>query len=253
MKEEIMINCNDEEVKLTIHYCGERGAAEQVILFVHGFGGDSKSSVIKDITQALQPKNIAVVTFDLPCHGENNYGMASFSVKNALGYIGTIEEHLLNMFHVKTINYFSNSYGAYLTLLHFKNTNNHVSKAILRAPAILMPKLFEHKILNFQGVTLSKFETNQVATLGYGKKMQVPYSFYTELKENDIFNYPFLNAIYICQGDQDPVIDLNDIKAFAAKNKKSVALEVFEGSNHSIKHPHEMPRLIEIVKTHFNI
>lgn len=253
MKEDLIINCNNEQVNLNIFYCHSDKIVDDVILFIHGFGGDRKSEIIKDIVFSLLQKNVAVVTFDLPCHGDNNYGISSFSVKNALNYIHTIETYLTTKFGIKNVHFFSTSYGAYLTLLHFKSTNNNNSKAIFRAPAILMPSIFESKILNYLGKTLSIFKEEGSTVLGFSKQMQVPYSYYEELMENNIASHAFKNKIYICQGDQDPVVELASVKDFAKNNSSNTTLEIFEGSNHSIKHFHEVPRIIEIVKEHFSL
>ena len=47
------------------------GEIKQVVIGVHGFAGDKESSVLIALAEMLEKMNIALVTYDLPFHGEN--------------------------------------------------------------------------------------------------------------------------------------------------------------------------------------
>lgn len=45
---------------------------KEVVIGVHGFSGDKESSVLLALSKKLTANNIVLITFDLPCHGEND-------------------------------------------------------------------------------------------------------------------------------------------------------------------------------------
>ena len=55
---------------------------EKVIIACHGFGGDKESSAIELLAQKLIEKNIMVIAFDFPAHGESKENGKKFRVEN---------------------------------------------------------------------------------------------------------------------------------------------------------------------------
>ena len=45
---------------------------KQIGIGVHGFFGDKESSVLVKLGESLIKNDIALITFDLPCHGHND-------------------------------------------------------------------------------------------------------------------------------------------------------------------------------------
>ena len=62
---------------------------EKVIIAVHGFAGDKDSSVIYAIAKEMTNHSCAIVTFDLPNHGENET-CESLSLKTCFNAFSSI-------------------------------------------------------------------------------------------------------------------------------------------------------------------
>ena len=238
-----------ENVKIQNTYCRiykPETKPEQVLIMVHGFAGDKESSVICAIGEELSKNGIQVVSFDLPCHGEdvkNEYLSATGCMLALTDVVNYVEEE----FDSLKVSFFATSFGAYL-LLHFLSINrDKYNKIILRAPAIKMAKILEEVILPEHGFTVNDLKKG--INLGYENPLLVNSAFLKELKDNDLFKMfgDKLNHFHVMQGLKDDVVDVRDVLDFLKKYlPERCDFYPFENADHRFKKPGELEQIIKI-------
>ena len=217
----------------------------EIFIACHGFGGDKDSSAIEKLAQTMKTKNIGVIAFDFPAHGESEVDGEFLTLENCINDIGTIEEYIKKKYNPEKINIFATSFGAYITLLKLIKENPNYNRIILRAPAIKMDEIFKNYLLNEK---LSDFMERGYSIMGFERTMKIYTDYLFELENNKIIdlynkNYDML----IIQGDQDNVAPIKDTYEFINKNK-NISLKVLEGADHRMKKAGEMDKVMEWVK-----
>ena len=89
-------------------------------------------------------KNITVIIFDFPAHGESKLDGSKLTIKNCITNINTIYKYC-EKFNV-SINLFATSFGAYLNLINIIENNNKFKEILLRSLAIERGKILKEKI-----------------------------------------------------------------------------------------------------------
>ena len=222
------------------------GKIDQIVIGVHGFAGDKESSVLQAIGEECMKNNTLLITFDLPCHG-NNDNAKILSLKDCLKAVEIIESYAQN--YKAPISYFSTSFGAYLTLIHIQKSDNQYKSIILRAPAIYMDEVLVNVILPEHGYSGKNLETKAI-NLGYAKPLYIDKKFLQELKENRLENiYSKKLFLNIIQGKKDDVVNYKkNEKFFKEKLKDNYKIYYFENANHRYKNPGELEKIVKIFK-----
>ena len=95
---------------------------------------------------------------------------------------------------------------------------------------------------------IEEYKKRGYTILGFEREMKVPYSFMTELENNDIFEIFEKNElpkVYIVQGDKDDIAPISDTKEFMEKHKDKVEVCIINGADHRMKGPGELEKAIE--------
>ena len=224
------------------------GEFDKVIIAVHGFSGDSDSSVIKAIAKDLTNHRCMVITYDLPKHGKND-NTEILNLKECLDSIKNIDKYVKDNYRGKKICWFATSFGGYL-LLNFLNDNEYkYDKVILRSPAINMDKVIGSVILPLHGYTLEDL-TKSAINLGHEQQLLVDYTFYNDLKENRLIEkYINKNYLSVIQGKRDDIVNyLDNEKFFETTCKDSYHIYYFEEADHRFKKPGELEKIVEITR-----
>ena len=226
--------------------------ANEIVIGVHGFAGDKESSVLIQLAHELNKKNIALITFDLPCHGEND-NSKPLSLDECLSSIETIFNYAKTNYPNTPISVFATSFGGYLTLNYLAQHNEKLHKIILRAPAIRMHDILMDVILpehNF-----SKKDLDLTINLGYATQLLVDSKFVLDLKNLNLDNQPETNNfIYILQGKQDNVVNANDNISFFQKHYPNKHKFIFfENADHRFKKPGELEKIVSDTLSILNI
>lgn len=219
-------------------------AIKNVIVAIHGFAGDKDSSVIEALAREFENSTL-VVTFDLPCHGEDK--TTKLDLSKCLQYLSTIIEHVKDNYRESPISIFATSFGAYLFLNYLKNTKYTFKNIVLRAPAIFMDKVLVGSILRDRNVSYNELLTQEV-DLGINKKIMVDKHFLQDLKNNDLKNYIYNQHIDIIQGDEDIVVDVKENEDFCKTNFKDYKIYYIKGADHRFKKQGELEQILNIVK-----
>lgn len=218
-----------------------------IVIAIHGFAGDKDSSVINAIANALN-QNTLVVTFDLPCHGQDNRKDNKLRLNECIEYLKTVVSYIASVYPLIPISIFATSFGAYLFLLYLSNANYKFEHIILRSPAIFMDKVLVNSILRDHNIT---FETllKQDVNLGYNKTIMVDKQFLKSLQNNSLIHSKFSQHIEIIQGNQDDVVDINENEKYYNSNFLDYTLHYIKGANHRFKNPGELEQIVNITKS----
>jgi len=210
-----------------------------ILLCLHGFGGDKNSSVIEALDKELFTD---VVALDWPAHGESRAEDDELTVENCLKDLDSMIMMLKTEHPDNPIVCFATSFGGYIATLYRNAHPGVFVKLILRSPALKMAETFEKLV---QEEDFSRLQDGEKITLGFDRKMQIGKEFYDGLVENPVYDTPIEDPmqVMIMQGDQDDVVDPEEICCYAEANK--IRLKLFEGTDHRYKKEGELKKIIE--------
>lgn len=225
---------------------------KEIIIAVHGFAGDKESSAISLLAKEMTKEGFGVVCFDFPGHGESEVEADKLTIDNCINDIETVEEYIKEKYGKQMkIDLFATSFGAYITLLKIFKYNTKYNKIVLRAPAIKMDKIFKETLLR---ETFEEFQKRGITKLGFDRIMNIPFSFYEELKQNQILKiYKNSQKILIIQGTEDDVAPIKDTKELIDLDKTNFELFEIQGADHRMKKDGELEKAINKAKKYFLI
>lgn len=236
-----ILSKNGYNISTTI-FLPENKHMRAIIIACHGFGGDKESSAIYLLAQKLNKINIGVIAFDFPAHGESEVSGERFTVSECIQNIKDIENYIKQEYKDIKIGIFSTSFGAYITLLKILQQDNFFT-IVLRAPAICMDEILINSILK---ESMEDFKNRGYTILGYEKSMEVYFSFYEELVENNILEkFNRKRKMLIVQGTEDDMAPISDTIKFINKNEDAI-LEKIVGADHRMKKEGELEKAINI-------
>ena len=222
-----------------------RKVKNQILICIHGFGGDAKSSVIDALGKNLADDGVVVVAFDLPCHGLDKTG-GLLSLEKCSSYLERVEEWVRTKFKGLPVSYFATSFGGYLLLHYLESSTNDYSRLILRAPAVNMKDIMT-KIIIEHGKTLEDIEKGAL-NLGFEQELMVDNNFRLQLtlpktcKNSE-------NYFYILQGKLDELVDWKENEKYFETNfKNKFKFFYFDDADHRFKKPGQLERIIETTK-----
>ena len=217
---------------------------KEIVIGIHGFFGDKESSVLIELGKSLLKNNIALLTFDLPCHGHNDTSH-TLKLSDCLDAITNIFDWVHKKYPSIPLSVFAKSFGGYLTLLYLSKNDKSLNKIILRAPAINMSHVLEKVLLPFQSLTAENLKNP--TDIGKEQELWIDYAFIEELRINKLQNtIPTNNFLYILQGTKDDIVNPADnenfFNQFYSNNHKII---YFENADHRFKKPGELEKIIE--------
>lgn len=216
---------------------------KQIVIGIHGFFGDKESSVLVKLGETLVSNDIALLTFDLPCHGQNDTSQL-LKLSDCIASISSVFEWVRKNYSSTPLSIFATSFGGYLTLLYLSKQDEKLNKIILRAPAVNMHHVLENVLLPFQSLNAVDLKTPK--DIGKEQALWIGYDFIEELRSNKLQNVnPTDNFLYIFQGKKDDIVNPMDNENFfngyyASKHK----FIYFENADHRFKKPGELDRII---------
>ena len=208
----------------------------------HGFGGDKESSAIAALAERMTGRGYAVIAFDLPGHGESRAD-EFFCAANCRLDLENVYKHACGLYpKAEKRAVFATSFGGYITLLSLDTLHGDV-RTVLRAPAVDMRSTFERML----PVSLDEYKRVGFSEMGFERKLNVPYEFYTELCENDISQKDMQREMLIIHGDRDDVVLPEHIGKFCGANPKA-ELEIIKGTDHRFKGEGEIERVVGLAE-----
>ena len=83
------------------------------------------------------------------------------------------------------ISFFAISFGAYVLLNKLIGDKSKYENIVLRSPAFNMKDIFTKCLLK---EPFTQYKESKKAKAGHGGKLEVPYSFYEDLTQNDLYS-----------------------------------------------------------------
>ena len=244
MNETMILSRGDLRIPV-LTYEPDYSAGSRVLIAVHGFGGDMRSSVIGAIAEEMGFYDTFTIAFDFPAHGESPMTARELT-------LDTCQHSLLEVVDFAKARWpqareyclLASSFGAYIALLAIDGLRERLGrfKVVLRCPAVRMNKTFLKLARTDEEGLMKKGRI----ICGYDRKMELGYSFFEQLQQNNAVadhDMPML----ILQGDQDELIDLEDIEFFRILNGKS-CLVMIPGATHRFNHEGELDMIVDLAR-----
>lgn len=197
---------------------------EKIVIYCHGLGSDK--SLVNRFSEDLLNKNIGVVSFDFPGHGDDKTDFSFFNLSLCIEYLEEVIKYVKDKYNVP-ICLFGSSFGGFVILNRLIRRNNDKDKTILMCPAINFCEIMELK----SGISIDYFDTNEFMPLY--NNIEIYKDSYLEFKNGDkkIRKANFRN-ISIIQGMMDKTVSYDDIREFCLRN--NLELVTIEKGKHEL-------------------
>lgn len=243
MEKYFNINQNGMSVKAKI-FCEDMRSIKTVVLFGHGFGGHKDNKNAEKLYARLVKRNkgAAVITFNLPCHGDDASPQLRLSVCDS--YLSIVLDYIRERIKPEKLFSNANSFGGYLILKYIFEHGNPFDKIVLRCPALTIYDSLRTNIMTPQ--ELEAVEKGRTALVGFDRKVKVTAEFLNDLKEADVAAWDFTrfaDDLCILHGTKDEIIDFEASWIFAETN--GIEFHDFEGVDHRFTDPKQMDLAIK--------
>jgi len=243
------INDNGHSIRCKI-YAGDLKNIRFAVVFCHGFGGHRDNSAASRFAEWMinKYKGASLVTFDLPCHGDDVKKRLTLS--DCGEYISLVVKGITEKYGVSDIYSYATSFGGYLVLKYISENGNPFKKIALRCPAVKMSETLKGAIVGADA--LEKIEKGKEVLVGFDRKVPVTKAFFDELCENDITKRDFLDFaedIIIIHGTSDEVVPFDSSREFADNNL--IEFVTVEGADHRFHDPKKMDAAIKNILEFF--
>ena len=243
------INENGHNIRCKL-YCQDLHSIGRVVIFCHGFGGHKDNGAAEKFAERLlsKYKGFAVVTFNLPCHGDDV--KKKLSLSDCDTYLTLVNAHVRQKFATDEVYVYATSFGGYLVLKYISEHGNPFRKIALRCPAVNMYDVITSAIMTSSD--LEKLGKGKDIPVGFDRKIMVSAAFLEELKENDIRQRDYLDYaedILILQGTADEIVPFDAGYAFADNNL--IECIPIEGADHRFRDPRKMDQAIKLILEFF--
>lgn len=233
-------------------YCDDPRGIRRAVLFGHGFGGHKDNKAAERFARYVlsKYKNIAVMTFDWPCHGADAHKKITLSDCNT--YLALCIRNLRERFGAQELYAYATSFGGYLFLKYISENGNPFEKLAFRCPAVNMYDVITGAIM--QEGDLEKVEKGKEILVGFDRKIKIGPEFLQELKAADITTRDFsefCGRILILQGTKDEIVPFAAVERFAEDNL--LDFEPAENADHRFIDQKIMERAIIRIADYFEL
>lgn len=197
---------------------------KEIIIYCHGYGAN-KDHCIKYI-ELLNKNKIGVISFDFPCHGDDQTLYQDVTIDMCLEYIDTIYNFILHNNPNIPISIVGKSFGGYIVLNYINTKKRKFHKVILLCPAVNFYECTKRKI----HIDDNYFNNNKYFELPSGYRIYK--EFYFDAKKFDVvkeFNKNG-NDIYIIHGSNDKTVFLDDVLDFT--KQYDIKIKIIDGTDH---------------------
>lgn len=228
-------NINSEKFNVSCKiYCDDIKSIHTAVLFGHGFGGHKDNKAAERFAKRVleKNKNIAVFTFNWPCHGDDV--RQKLQLDDCMTYLDLVISYVRNSLNAEKIYAYATSFGAYLFLKYIADNGSPFEKLAFRCPAVDMYHVITKAIMKDD--ELDRILQGKTVLVGFDRKIKVTKSFLDDLTSSDIQNNDYIDLaddMLILQGTADEVVEFSSAKAFAENNV--INFIPVEGADHRFK------------------
>ena len=225
---------------------------KRVVIFGHGFGGHKDNKAAERFAEKTiaKYKDIAVVTFDWPGHGED--AIKLLTLGDCDNYLGMVIDYVKETYEAEALYSYATSFGGYLVLKYIHEHGNPFESVALRCPAVRMYEtLDEHVMKEDDKRILAK---GKPVLLGFDRMVKINNAFLEDVKSHDLFDYDFGDAadnIILIQGTKDEVVSPESVSDFA--DEKNILYFPVENADHRFMDPLKMDEAIKYIFEFFDL
>lgn len=200
-------------------YCSNVHDIRRAVIFGHGFGGHKDNKAAEKFAGKLisKHKDMCVVTFNWPCHGDD--ARKNLLLSECDTYLTLVIEYVKRVFGANEIYAYATSFGGFLFLKYIAEHGNPFKKIALRCPAITLYDSMIHRIMSQDD--LDKILKGKPALVGFDRKIKISKPFLDDLAAADIRKYDYTDYaddILILHGNKDEIIPFDVSAEFADEN-----------------------------------
>lgn len=237
-------------IRCKLYYDQEPRAITRMVVFVHGFGGHKDNGAAEKFAQRVlsKYKRTGIVTFDLPCHGEDV--KKKLTLHDCIAYLAHVVAYLQENYPCEALYAYATSFGAYLTLQYLAENGNPFRKIALRCPAVNMYQILTEKILTTQELAL--LEKGKSVAVGFDRKVPVTREFLSDLQAQDIQALDFLDFsedMCIIQGTADEIVSCETVWNFS--QEQLIEFVSVDGADHRFRPNGTMEQAIKAILAFF--
>lgn len=252
MQRYFSINAGGNSIRCKLYYGQEPRTIHRIVVFVHGFGGHKDNGAAEKYAQRVlsKYKNVGIVTFDLPCHGEDV--KKKLTLADCGIYLSQVVAFLQENYPCEALYAYATSFGGYLTLKYLAEAGNPFRKVALRCPAVNMYQILTEKILNPQELAL--LEKGKAIAVGFDRKVPVTREFLEELRQSDVQALDFLDYaedILLIHGTEDEIVSYDAVWKFS--QEQLIDLVTVPGADHRFRTPGTMEQAIKAILAFFDL
>ncbi|MCD7768823.1 MAG: alpha/beta hydrolase [Oscillospiraceae bacterium] len=215
--------------------------AETVIVAMHGFAGDRKSSCIAALAERMTGPGVGLIDFDWPAHGDSPVDGQALRIQNCLDDLDTVCAYARQAGNAPVLYGFATSFGGYIAMLYHHAHPEVFSRLVLRSPALQMPRLLP-------GLLAQAQRTPAGWITGFERELLVTEEMAADLQANRLDElYPpgaIPGDILVIHGDADDVVPLAASIAFCRAH--GLPLAQVPGADHRYKKPGELEQVIDL-------
>lgn len=244
------INKNKHSIHCKLYYSGND--VRKVILHVHGFAGHKDNKAMEKFSERVltKYKNTAVMTFNLPCHGDDV--KKKINLQDCMTYIEYAVDYIESELHAEEIYSYATSFGGYLVLKYIAENGNPFRKIALRCPAVNMAETLMNSVIRSD--ELAEIRKGKSVPVGFDRKIEVNAGFLSELEESDVQKIDYLDYaddILILHGTKDEVVPFEADRRFADNNV--IEFIAVENADHRFQNPECMEIATKAVLSFFSL
>ena len=245
------INQNENHIGCKI-YCHDVKKVKRIIIFCHGFvaNKDYDAAEIFANRLILKFEDAAVVSFDWPCHGDDN--KKNLCLDDCNRYLNQVIAWLKQEFHTEELYVYGASFGSYLSLKYISENGNPFKKMALCCPAVNMHEVLTKVIMTSENFV--KLQTQEEVLVGFDYKVPVGYRFLDELQRNDVqcMNYvDYAKDILIIHGTADEIVPYDVVQTFAKNN--GIGFASIADADHRFLDEDKMEQVVQYILDFFEL
>lgn len=226
-------------------YSGD-SATKRVVIYLHGFSGNKGTRTAARFAEYMLPKykDMAVLCFDWPCHGEDV--RKKLCLADCTAYLSAVVRYARETFSVDYLDCYATSFGGYLALKYAAEMGSPFRLIALRSPAVNMFEVLSAMLTDDDRVQISR---GRDALVGFDRKIAVSGAFLSELRTAFITAWDFrklADSVLIMHGEKDEVVPFSAAEEFASKN--GIDFIPFPAADHRFSDPKLMTEAIQYVE-----
>lgn len=190
-----------------------------MVIFGHGFAGHKDNKAAERLAEKLISKNkgFGLMTFDLPCHGEDV--KKKISLDDCIMYYDVVINDAKEVLGAEKLYLNATSFGGFLILKYISENGNPFEKIVLRSPAINMYNVVSNSLLTEE--VREKLAKKKDAEIGFDRKILINQQFVDDLEATKLLERDFIDFaddILILHGTKDEIAPFDDSKEFCENN-----------------------------------